>query len=178
MVTPDKLQAAHTQGTTLSTTIKTDQPELYPCQTGSMTTETTTKKVHAHYTTTSGLLWPVKTPVVRKLNSHSVTNSGNTTLTPFLQHVSTQQTCQIQIRGVLVMASYGHCSQHASITRPDPTSCIQFSSILPKKAPIILCKTGPDLIWKARSGFGQTDVVQKHTSVQASSGLLLANASK
>ena len=82
------------------------------------------------------------------------------------------------IQRCLITASYGHCSQHASRTRPDPISCIQFSSILPKKALIILCKTGPDLIWMARSGFGQTDVVQKHTGVQALSGLLLANASK
>ena len=38
---------------------------------------------------------------------------------------------------------------------PDPTSCIRFSSIPPKKAWITLCKTGPDLIWMAWSGFGR-----------------------
>ena len=42
----------------------------------------------------------------------------------------------------------------------DPTFSIQFSSILPRKAPFILCKTGPDLIWMAQSGLSQTDVAQ------------------
>ena len=35
---------------------------------------------------------------------------------------------------------------------------------------IILCKTGPDLIWMAWSGSGQKDVVQKQASVQESLG--------
>ena len=38
----------------------------------------------------------------------------------------------------------------------DPTSCIRFSSVFPKKARTILCKTDPDLIWMAWSGFGPT----------------------
>ena len=38
----------------------------------------------------------------------------------------------------------------------DPTSHIHFSSVFPKKAWIILCKTEPDPIWMTWSGFGQT----------------------
>ena len=60
----------------------------------------------------------------------------------------------------------------------DPTFCIQFSSVLSKKAWTKLCKTSPDLIWMAWSGFGPLNLVQKQTSVQESSGLLLAKASK
>ena len=41
------------------------------------------------------------------------------------------------------------------IVYADLTSCIWFGSILLKKAWIILCKTGPDPIWMAWSGFGQ-----------------------
>ena len=53
---------------------------------------------------------------------------------------------------------------------PDPTSRIRFSSVFPKKAWIILCKTDPDPIWMAWSGFGQTHLVQKQAGVQESSG--------
>ena len=35
-----------------------------------------------------------------------------------------------------------------------PTSRIRFSSVFPKKAWIIVCKTDPDPIWMAWSGFG------------------------
>ena len=64
-------------------------------------------------------------------------------------------------RTILVTASYGHYSQSAARIRPDCiyiyiympdlTSCIQFSSVLQKKARIILCtkKTDLDLIWMA-----------------------------
>ena len=45
---------------------------------------------------------------------------------------------------------------------PDPTSHIRFSSVFPKKALIILCKTDPDLIWMAQRGFGQTLVSRNH----------------
>ena len=42
------------------------------------------------------------------------------------------------------------CSQNwAGLYMPDLTSCIRFGSILSKKAWIILCETGPDLIWMA-----------------------------
>ena len=41
---------------------------------------------------------------------------------------------------------------------PDLTSCISFGSILPKMVWIRLCKTGPDPIWVAWSGIGQTDL--------------------
>ena len=53
---------------------------------------------------------------------------------------------------------------------PDPTSRIRFSSVFPKKAWIILCKTDPDLIWMAWSGFGQTHLVWKQAGVQESLG--------
>ena len=39
-----------------------------------------------------------------------------------------------------------------------------------KKARIILCKTDPDPIWTAWSGFGQTHLVWKQASLQESSG--------
>ena len=45
---------------------------------------------------------------------------------------------------------------------PDPTSCIRFSSVFPKKALIVLCKTDPDLIWMTQQGFGQTLVSRNH----------------
>ena len=45
---------------------------------------------------------------------------------------------------------------------PDLTSHILFDAALPKKARIILCKTGPDPVWMASSGSGE------------SSGLILA----
>ena len=54
---------------------------------------------------------------------------------------------------------YGHYGQRAarfgpdSIIMPDLTSHICFSSIFPKKAWIILCKTDPDPIWMAWPGF-------------------------
>ena len=48
------------------------------------------------------------------------------------------------------------CSQHqARLYMPNPTSCIQFSSVLPKKAQLILYKTDLDPIWTAWSGFSQ-----------------------
>ena len=53
---------------------------------------------------------------------------------------------------------------------PDPTPHICFSSVFPKKAWIILCKTTPDPIWMAWSGFGQTHLVWKQAGVQESSG--------
>ena len=53
---------------------------------------------------------------------------------------------------------------------PDPTSRIRFSSVFPKKAWIIFCKTNPDPIWMAWSGFGQTRLVWKQAGVQESYG--------
>ena len=50
---------------------------------------------------------------------------------------------------------------------PDPTSRIRFSSVFPKKAWIILCKTDPNSTW---SGLGQTHLVWKQAGVQESSG--------
>ena len=61
---------------------------------------------------------------------------------------------------------YGQC---AAKIGPDHVY-IQFSSILPKKAWIVLCKTNPDPIWMSWSGFGQTYVVLKQASVLESSG--------
>ena len=42
--------------------------------------------------------------------------------------------------------------------------------IFAKKARITLCKTDPDPIWMAWSGFGQTHLVQKQAGVEESSG--------
>ena len=52
------------------------------------------------------------------------------------------------------------CSQNqARLYVPDPTSYIQFSSVSPKKAWTILCKTNLNLIWMTWSGFGQMHLV-------------------
>ena len=53
---------------------------------------------------------------------------------------------------------------------PDTTSRIRFDSVLSKKAPIVMCKTGPDSIWMAWSGLGQTHLVRKQAGVQKSTG--------
>ena len=55
---------------------------------------------------------------------------------------------------------------------PDPTSRIHFSSIFPKKARVILCKTDPVPIWMVWSGFGQTCSVWKQAGGQESLGLV------
>ena len=49
---------------------------------------------------------------------------------------------------------------------PDPISHVRFSSVFPKKAWTISCKT---LIWMTWSDLGQTHLVQKQASVQESS---------
>ena len=52
------------------------------------------------------------------------------------------------------------CSQNrAGLYIPDLTCCILFSSVFPKKAWTILCKTDPDRIWMAWSWFGKTRLV-------------------
>ena len=53
---------------------------------------------------------------------------------------------------------------------PDPTSRIRFSSVFSKKAWLILCRTSPDPIWMAWSGFGQRRLVWKQAGVQESYG--------
>ena len=64
------------------------------------------------------------------------------------------------------------CSQNwAGWYMLDPISRIRFSSVFSKKAWIISCKTDPDPIWMAWSGFGQTHLVWKQAGVQESSGL-------
>ena len=55
---------------------------------------------------------------------------------------------------------------------PYLTSRIQFGSVFPKKAWIIVCKTDPDPIWMAWSGFGQMRLVLKRAGMQESSGLV------
>ena len=63
------------------------------------------------------------------------------------------------------------CSQNrARSYLPDLTSRILFSSIFPKEAWIILCKTDPDPIWMVLSGFGQTHLVWKQAGAQEPSG--------
>ena len=52
---------------------------------------------------------------------------------------------------------------------PGPISRIRFGSVLPKKARIKLCKTGPDPMWMAWSGFRQTHSVRKQAGMQESS---------
>ena len=65
------------------------------------------------------------------------------------------------------------CSQNQSRSyMPDPTSCIQFSSVFSKKALIMLCKTNLDPVCMAWSGFGQTDLVWKQAGVQKPPGLV------
>ena len=55
---------------------------------------------------------------------------------------------------------------------PDPTSCIRFDSVFPKKTRITLRKTNADPIWMVWSGPGQTPyLVRKQVGVQESSGL-------
>ena len=53
---------------------------------------------------------------------------------------------------------------------PDPTSHVRFSSVLPKKAWILLYKTNPDPIWLALSVFGEMHLVCKQAGVHESSG--------
>ena len=60
------------------------------------------------------------------------------------------------------------------IYMPDLTSHIQFGSVLPKKAWIILCKTSLAPIWMAWSGFGQKHLVRKQAGVHESLSLVLA----
>ena len=60
----------------------------------------------------------------------------------------------------------------------DTTSCIQFGSVLPNKALIVLSSTGLVLIWMAWSGFGQMHLVPKHASVQESLGQVLAECNQ
>ena len=48
----------------------------------------------------------------------------------------------------------------------DPTSRIRFSSVFPKKAWIIFCKTGPGPIWMALSGLGRMHPVWKQACVK------------
>ena len=48
----------------------------------------------------------------------------------------------------------------------DPTSRTRFSSVFPKKAWIISCKTDPDPIWMVWSEFGQTHLGRKQAGVQ------------
>ena len=63
------------------------------------------------------------------------------------------------------------CSQNrARSYMPDLTSRISFSSVFPKKAWAILCKTDPDPSWTAWSAFCQTHLVWKQAGVKESSG--------
>ena len=85
-------------------------------------------------------------------------------------------------RNILITASYSHYSHCAAriwldcinLIQLDLNSHVQFGCIVPKKAQIILCKTCPDLIWMAWSGFGLTHLAQKQVGVQESSRQVLA----
>ena len=50
---------------------------------------------------------------------------------------------------------------------PDLTSRIRFGPVFPKTSRIIVCRTDPDSIWMAWSGFGQTHLVWKQAGVSA-----------
>ena len=66
--------------------------------------------------------------------------------------------------------SYGHYGLRAARTGPhDFPHPVRFR-IFAKKARITLCKTDPDPIWMAWSGFGQTHLVQKQAGMEESSG--------
>ena len=54
----------------------------------------------------------------------------------------------------------------------DPTSRTRFSSVFPKKAWVISCKTYPDPIWMAWSEFGQTHLGREQAGVQKLIGLV------
>ena len=54
----------------------------------------------------------------------------------------------------------------------DPTSRTRFSSVFPKMAWVISCKTDLDPIWMAWSGFGQTHLGRKQAGVQKLIGLV------
>ena len=79
--------------------------------------------------------------------------------------IQPQQTCQIQFGSVSVRpvmaitASYGHYGQRAARTGLPASSSVPY-----------FCKTDPDPIWMAWSGFGQTHLVQKQAGVEESSG--------
>ena len=60
----------------------------------------------------------------------------------------------------------------------DLTFPIPLGFVLSKKAWTTLCKTSPDPIWMAWSGFGQMDPVQQQAGVQQSSGLVLAECNR
>ena len=70
----------------------------------------------------------------------------------------------------------------AGLYMPDLISLFRFGSVFvcffsPKKAQTLLCKTYPDLIWMALSGFSQTHRVRKQAGVQESSGLVSGRTS-
>ena len=68
------------------------------------------------------------------------------------------------------------CSQNRTGSyRPNPTSCVRFSSVFPKKAWVILCKTDPDPIWTALSRFGHMHLIWKQAGVLESSGPVSAS---
>ena len=66
---------------------------------------------------------------------------------------------QIQFRSILTIAVRASMQpESGQIICAGLTLCVWFGSVLPKKAQIILCKTGPDPIQMALSGFGQMDL--------------------
>ena len=76
---------------------------------------------------------------------------------------------------IITRAGYGCYSQCAARTGPDRICLIELPAsdsvpFFPKKARITLCKTDPDPIWMAWSGFSQTHLVRKQAGVQESSG--------
>ena len=66
--------------------------------------------------------------------------------------LKSQCTCRIRFGSILVTASYGHYGQCTARIGPDPTSRILLSSVFPKRAWAILCKTDPVRVWPNSSG--------------------------
>ena len=64
------------------------------------------------------------------------------------------------------------------IIMPDPTFRLRFGSVLPKKTRVMRCKTDPDPIWTAWSGFSQTHPVRKQVGVQEAYGQVPAECNR
>ena len=68
-----------------------------------------------------------------------------------------------------------HNGQYAARIGPDCIYWICWIQLLTSGSVPFLCKTGLDPIWMAWSGFGQTHLVRKRTSVQESLGPVCGN---
>ena len=92
-----------------------------------------------------------------------------------LHSEESQQTCWIRFRSIFVTAILSHYGQYAARIGPDCIYWTCWIQLLTSGSVPFLCKTGLDPIWMAWSGFGQTHLVRKHTSVQESLGPVCGN---